>query len=116
MAKYEGFNYESGPALSDFLLWEGNPVHTREEIGIETAEALTPGTILEETDGTWAVASAGTGKLGMLMNRLFGRDGVQPAVVVVRDACFSKERLQVEDGIKEAAIATLEKQNIKVAS
>lgn len=116
MAKYEGFSYGSGPALSDFLLWEGNPIHTREEIGITTAVSLTHGTILEETDGTWAVASAGTGKLGMLMNTLLGRDGVQPAVVVVRDAVFSKERLQVSSGIKETAIATLEKQNIKVAS
>lgn len=116
MAKYEGIHYESGPELSDFLLWEGDPAFTREEIAITTAEAIPHGTILENTGGTWAVASAGTGKLGLLVTKLVGREGDQPAVVVVRDAVFSKARLLVDDGIKDAAIATLEAQNIKVSS
>lgn len=116
MAKYEALAYEKGPELSDFLLWEGDAWHSREEWAITSAKDIPHGTILEDTDGTVAVASAGTGRLGMLVHHISGREGSQPAVVIVRDACFSRERLLVDGGIKTAAITTLESQNIKVSS
>ena len=80
------------------------------------AHAFLPaGLILEETGGEWAKASAGTGKLGLLVTPLVGGSEEQLAVVVTREACFSLEHLMVEETIKEAAVATLEAQGVKVA-
>lgn len=115
MAVYEGTTYTMPAALSTFLTWEGERIHTREQISLTTAVNMPAGLILEETGGVWAKASACTGKLGMLVTPLVGGAEAQDAVVVTKDACFSLENLQVEEEQKETAVATLAAQGVKVA-
>ena len=115
MAIYDGSTKAAPDALSQYLVWEGERIYSREQISITTAEDMPAGLILEMTGDEWAKASAGSGKLGLLVTPLVGGAEAQLAVVVTREACFSLEHLQVEESIKETAVATLEKQGVKVA-
>ena len=114
MAKYASAPIEKGPGIGDYLRWEGDPVYTRDTIKLTTAAELPVGTILEEVSEEWVKASAGTGRLGLLVHDVPAADGEQEAVIVTRMACFSSENMLIESGIKTTAIGTLTTQGIKV--
>lgn len=114
MAKYESTPEVQGPELAYYLPWEGDPSYSRDVISITTAEALPKGTILEVVSEQWVKASAGTGRLGMLVDDLAGSESPQEAVVVTRFACFAKDRMLISSGLKDTAAGTLTTQGIKV--
>ena len=114
MAKYASEPIEKGPGLGEYLLWEGDPIYTRDTIKLTTEAELPVGTILEEVSEEWVKASAGTGRLGLLVHDVPAADGEQEAVIVTRMACFSGDNMLIESGIKANAIGVLTAQGIKV--
>ena len=102
------------PELSVYLPWEGDTRYTRDVISVTTSTPLPKGTILEIVSEQWVKASAGTGRMGMLVHDLAGSESPQEAVVVTRMACFDKKNMLIESGIKDTAVGTLTTQGIKV--
>lgn len=100
--------------LGDCVFVEVDVRYSRSEIVVTLAEDTPRNTVLEETGGTWAVASAGTGKLGILMHDVIGSDSPQKVGVVDRAAKALSSALIIDKGILATAIATFDAQGVKV--
>lgn len=100
--------------LGDVVFVEVDNRYSRSEITV-TLTADTPrNTVLEETDGVWAVASAGTGKLGILMHDVIGSATAQKVGVVDRAAKALAAGLIINASILATAIKTFDAQGVKV--
>lgn len=110
----ESYMFTKGDPLSKFLLWEGPAVYSRDTVKVLTGTDLASGTIVEGDD-VMEPASAGTARLGMLVEPLKASEEEQDAVVVTRMAVFSEEFLAVPSGIKAQAVKTLTAQGVKLA-
>jgi len=100
--------------LGDVVFVEVDNRYSRSEIVITLTSDTPRNTVLEETDGTWAVASAGTGKLGILMHDVVGSTSPQKVGVVDRAAKALAAGLIIDEDILETAIATFDAQGVKV--
>lgn len=100
--------------LADIVIRELDPDHSRSKIVVLLTADTPRGTVLEETDGTWALASAYTGRLGILTEDAQGREDAQEVGVVDADAILAAAQLGIPDEKLEAATSAFAAQRVKL--
>lgn len=112
--KKPAFMLEGNVDLGDIVVRELDMDHSRSKIVVILSTDTPRGTVLEETDGTWAIASAYTGRLGILTDDAVGRADAQEVGVVDADAVVAIEPLGIPEGKKATATATFAAQRVKL--
>ena len=97
------FMLEGGVDLADIVIRELDMDHSRSKIVVLLTADTPRGTVLEETGGTWALASNYTGRLGILTEDAVGRADAQEVGVVDADAVVAIEPLGIPEGKKSVA-------------
>ena len=108
------FMLEGGVDLADIVVRELDMDHSRSKIVVILSSDTPRGTVLEETDGTWAIASAYSGRLGILTDDAVGRAEAQEVGVVDADAVVAAALLAIPEGKMETATATFAAQRVKL--
>lgn len=108
------FMLEGSVDLADIVIRELDMDHSRSKIVVLLTADTPRGTVLEETDGTWALASNYTGRLGILTDDAVGRSEAQEVGVVDADAVVAAAQLGIPEGKMEAATATFTAQRVKL--
>lgn len=108
------WSLEGSIDLADIVIRELDPDFSRSKIVVLLTDDTPKGTVLEETGGTWAIASAYTGRLGILTDDAVGREDAQEVGVVDADAILAAAMLGIPDEKLEAATSAFAAQRVKL--
>ena len=112
--KKEFFTVEPGGVLADIVIRELSTDHSRSKILVTLPEGAPLGTVLELTGDTWAIATAGTGRLGILTHNAPAFAHAQEVGVVDADAVAVADALIIDKDILAAATETFLAQRVKL--